>query len=54
MPGRYRPQQAQAAWQAQQAFLHRAMAPNKSDVIIQKFTAAIGQAYDFSKHVRYE
>jgi carboxymethylenebutenolidase len=54
MPGRYRPQQAEAAWSAQRAFLKRAFSGEKPTVITQKYTAGIAPDYDFSKHVRYE
>ena len=54
MPGRYRRDQAEAAWSAQQAFLKAAFEGAPTSLIVQKFTAGIAKDYDFSKHVRFE
>lgn len=54
MPGRYRKEQAEAAWRAQQKFLAAAFSLEPSNTIVQKFAATIAKDYDFSKHVRYE
>lgn len=54
MPGRYRREQAEAAWAAQAQFLKRAFAPRAPSVINQKFTAGISRDYDFTRHVRFE
>ena len=54
MPGRYRREQAEAAWSAQAAFLKRAFAPQNSELITQKFSAGIARDYDFTQHVRFE
>jgi hypothetical protein len=55
MPGRYRREQAEAAWEAQRAFLARVFAPRVEGAFIQQsFRAALSPNYDFSKNVRYE
>lgn len=54
MPGRYRKEQAEAAWRAQENFLRNAFSLKETNLIVQKYTAGIAKDYDFSKHVRYE
>ena len=55
MPGRYRREQAEAAWQAQRDFLARVFAPKAEGGFIQQsYKAGISPTYDFSKNVRYE
>ncbi len=55
MPGRYRREQAEAAWRTQRDFLAGAFAPKEEGAFIQQsFKAALSPAYDFSKNVRYE
>lgn len=54
MPGRYRKEQAEAAWQAQADFLKFAFERKPANSIVQTFKAEIGKDYDFSTHVRYE
>ena len=55
MPGRYRREQAEAAWRTQRDFLTRAFAPKEEGAFIQQsFKAALSPTYDFSKNVRYE
>jgi carboxymethylenebutenolidase len=54
MPGRYRREQAEAAWQTQRDFLARVFAPNADPFIRQSYKAGISPGYDFSKNVRYE
>ena len=54
MPGRYRREQAEAAWQTQRDFLARVFAPAADTYIRQSYKAAISPDYDFSKNVRYE
>ena len=55
MPGRYRRDQAEAAWQAQRDFLARVFAPKaEGGFIEQSYKASISPTYDFSKNVRYE
>jgi hypothetical protein len=56
MPGRYRKQQAEAGWAAQQSFLERTLKNifTAGDDIQWRFNAGIPQTYDFSKNVRLE
>lgn len=56
MPGRYRKQQAEAGWMAQQAFLERTLKNifTVGDDIRWRFNANIPPAYDFSKNIRLE
>ncbi|MEX0603577.1 MAG: dienelactone hydrolase family protein [Marinobacter sp.] len=56
MPGRYRKQQAEAGWAAQQSFLERTLKNifTAGDDIQWRFNAVIPQTYDFSKNVRLE
>ena len=55
MPGRYRREQAEAAWLVQRDFLARAFAPKGEGAFVQQsYKAAISPGYDFSKNVRYE
>ena len=55
MPGRYRKEQAEAGWAAQQKFLARVLSPDyRNDVIEWTFDCAFSRHYDFSKNVRLE
>lgn len=55
MPGRYRREQAEAAWAAQRAFLAKCFSPEGFGPLIQQsFRAEISPNYDFTKNVRYE
>jgi len=55
MPGRYRREQAEAAWAAQSAFLAKVFSEDGfGPYIHQEFKAAISPNYDFSTNVRYE
>ncbi len=55
MPGRYRRQQAEAAWQTQRDFLAWALDPRRDRTFIrQTYKASISPAYDFSKNTRLE
>ena len=54
MPGRYRREQAEAAWQTQRDFLARTFAPGSDPYIRQSYKAGISPSYDFKKNVRYE
>ena len=55
MPGRYRREQAEAGWAAQQKFLARALSPNyRRDVTQWSFDCGFRSDYDFSKNVRLE
>jgi carboxymethylenebutenolidase len=55
MPGRYRREQAEAAWAAQSAFLAKAFSEDGfGSEIQQTWRATISPSYDFSKNVRYE
>ena len=55
MPGRYRRNQAEAAWRTQRDFLARAFAPKAEGAFIQQsYKADISPTYDFSRNVRYE
>ena len=55
MPGRYRKQQADAAWGAQQRFLKEAFAGEWRPARIHwRFDGEFGSDYDFSKNVRQE
>jgi carboxymethylenebutenolidase len=55
MPGRYRREQAEAAWSDQQRFL-QAVLDRKAgqDSVSWKFTSAIASDYNFEKNVRLE
>ena len=53
MPGRYRREQAEAAWQTQRDFLARVFGPTQP-YIQQSYKAGISPNYDFKKNVRYE
>jgi carboxymethylenebutenolidase len=55
MPGRYRRDQAEAAWADQRAFLKRAFAPDAGHSLrMQRYAADIAVDYDFSRNVRQE
>ncbi len=55
MPGRYRKEQAEAGWEAQQRFLTRVLSPDyRNDVVEWSFDCAFSRDYDFSKNVRME
>ncbi len=55
MPGRYRREQAEAAWRTQRDFLARAFAPQEAGAFVQQsYKAALSPNYDFTKNVRYE
>ena len=54
MPGRYRRDQAEAAWQTQRDFLARVFSGAPDGFIHQSYKAAISPTYDFTKNVRYE
>ena len=55
MPGRYRREQAEAAWQVQLAFLSEVLSPAYNrNKIYSRYDCAISQDYDFSKNVRQE
>lgn len=55
MPGRYRREQAEAAWAAQSAFLAKAFSNDGfGETIQQSYRASISPNYDFTKNVRYE
>jgi carboxymethylenebutenolidase len=55
MPGRYRREQAEAAWAAQLRFLETVFDPNrKQESISWKFFCESGADYDFTKNVRLE
>lgn len=55
MPGRYRREQAEVAWEIQRAFLRQAFAsPDKSARVSQSYRASISPSYDFTKNVRCE
>ena len=55
MPGRYRKEQAEAGWAAQQRFLTRVLSPDYgNDVVEWSFECAFSRDYDFSKNVRME
>jgi len=56
MPGRYRKEQAEAAWARQQAFLSEALGDKgwRSDVVSWRFSCESSTSYDFSKNVRME
>lgn len=55
MPGRYRREQAEAAWAAQRSFLARVLSPDRDrSRVRQEFRANFSAAYDFTKNVRYE
>ncbi len=55
MPGRYRREPAEAAWQTQRDFLKWVFDPARDKAFIrQSYKASIQPGYDFSKNVRYE
>jgi carboxymethylenebutenolidase len=55
MPGRYRKEQAEAGWAAQQEFLKSVFAGEWSgDQVIQRYESFSPKEYDFSKNVRLE
>ena len=55
MPGRYRRQQAEAAWAAQRAFLQEVWSPvYDRNTVHWRFECHSGKNYDFSKNVRLE
>lgn len=56
MPGRYRKQQAEAGWSAQQAFLERTLKNifTEGQDTRWRFSADVPDDYDFSKNVRLE
>lgn len=55
MPGRYRREQAEAAWNAQLGFLARLFGgEGRSDTVSWKFECHSRSDYDFSKNVRLE
>lgn len=55
MPGRYRREQAEAAWLMQVKFLREIFAADHDQSLVtQHYAASVSPAYDFSKNVRYE
>jgi carboxymethylenebutenolidase len=55
MPGRYRREQAEAAWLMQVKFLREVFSGSYGESLItQRYVASVSHAYDFSKNVRYE
>jgi carboxymethylenebutenolidase len=55
MPGRYRPKEAQEAWDETLAFLKEKLAPGANgDEIVWNFRSWKSPSYDFTKNVRYE
>jgi carboxymethylenebutenolidase len=56
MPGRYRKEQAEAAWARQQAFLSEALGEKgwRSDIVSWRFSCESSTSYDFSRNVRME
>jgi carboxymethylenebutenolidase len=55
MPGRYRRQQAEAAWAAQHAFLQEVFSPTYDRTRVHwRFECHSSTNYDFSKNVRLE
>ena len=55
MPGRYRKEQAEAAWEAQLKFLSWLFDPNRDPAKIEwKFACQTTTDYDFTKNVRLE
>jgi len=55
MPGRYRRQQAEAAWAAQRSFLQEVFSPTYDRTRIHwRFECHSSKDYDFSKNVRLE
>jgi carboxymethylenebutenolidase len=55
MPGRYRREQAERAWQTQRDFLAKVFDPASDKTFIgQTYNAQIAPTYDFSKNVRFE
>ena len=55
MPGRYRRQQAEAAWATQHAFLREVFSPAYDQTRIHwRFESHTSKNYDFSKNVRLE
>ena len=55
MPGRYRRDQAEAAWRVQKDFLQEVMSPaHDQTTIMSHFNCVSSEDYDFSKNVRQE
>jgi carboxymethylenebutenolidase len=55
MPGRYRREQAEAAWSTQRKFLAWALDPKRDQNFIRQcYKASVSPTYDFTKNVRYE
>ncbi len=55
MPGRYRKEQAEAGWAAQQKFLAKVLSPSYDPSVIEwTFDCSFGRDYDFTKNVRLE
>ena len=55
MPGRYAPEQAEAGWASQRAFLDQVFSPSYDTTrLMQIYEADISAAYDFTKNVRLE
>ena len=55
MPGRYRPEQAEAAWALQSAFLEECWSPGHDrSTVSQRYKAAFSKDYDFTQNVRME
>ena len=55
MPGRYRREQAEAGWAAQQTFLAKVLSPGYDKSVIEwSFESAFNRDYDFTKNVRLE
>ncbi len=55
MPGRYRREQAEAAWAVQHAFLRDVFSPAYDRTRVHwRFEAHTSKEYDFSKNVRLE
>jgi carboxymethylenebutenolidase len=55
MPGRYRKEQAERAWQLQREFLAKVFDPSFDKTVTdQSFHAVLGPDYDFTKNVRLE
>lgn len=55
MPGRYRREQAEAGWAAQQRFLARVLSPGyRGDAVEWAFDCSFSGDYDFSRNTRLE
>lgn len=54
MPGRYRREQAEAAWATQRAFIADVLAGKFARTIVQKCEIEFSPSYDFTKNQRYE